>query len=325
MKDGLIFANARAKGKEGNLLSKERLMRMTEAKTVSDAMRVLLEVNYAAGFIPEKDDFYSLLDEEERLTAAFVRETAPKDSGIECYFLRNDYHNLKVLFKQKYANLTDIESLILPDGNYTFGYLKERFDQNKVDFSPYAEKACEKINKAFETGVGTPRFSDVTLDKAMYDEINSRLDKNADKYIKLYFRANADLTNILCYLRAEKIGAGVNFFTENFIDGGKIPEKEFLGFSGDKNKLGNYLAGSYLKEFADKVLSDDFAAYETAQDEYLLKIFSVNKTDMFSVAPILGYYLAKLNEIKVIRVVLVCIKNGVPEDQMKKRVRELYA
>ncbi len=46
---------------------------------------------------------------------------------------------------------------------------------------------------------------------------------------------------------------------------------------------------------------------------------------MFSVAPILGYYLAKLNEIKVIRVVLVCIKNGVPEDQMKKRVRELYA
>ncbi len=325
MKDGLIFANARAKGKEGNLLSKERLMRMTEAKTVSDAMRVLLEVNYAAAFIPEKDDFYSLLDEEERLTAAFVREAAPKDSGIECYFLRNDYHNLKVLFKQKYANLTDIDGLILPDGNYTFGYLKERFDQNKVDFSPFAEKACEKINKAFEAGIGTPRLIDVTLDKAMYDEINSRLDKNADKYIKLYFQANADLTNILSYLRVEKIGAGINFFTENFIDGGKVSEKEFLSFSGDKNKLSNYLAGSYLKEFADKVLSDDFAAYETAQDEYLLKIFSVNKTDMFSVAPILGYYLAKLNEIKVIRVVLVCIKNGVPEDQMKKRVRELYA
>ena len=325
MKDGLIFANARAKGKEGNLLSKERLMRMTEAKNLSDAMRILLEVNYAAEFIPEKEDFYSLLEEEERLTAAFVREAAPKESGIECYFLRNDYHNLKVLFKQKYANLIDIDSLVLPDGNYTFGYLKERFDQNKTDFSPYVEKACEQINKAFEVGNGTPRLIDVVLDKALYDDINSRLGKNADKYIKQYFRANADLTNVLSYLRAEKIGAGGNFFAEGFIEGGSITEKEFLGFSGDKNKLSNYLEGSYLKEFADKVSSDDFAAYETAQDEYLLKIFSVNKTDMFSVAPILGYYLAKLNEIKVIRVVLVCIKNGVPEDQMKKRVRELYA
>ena len=237
MKDGLIFANARAKGKEGNLLSKERLMRMTEAKNLSDAMRILLEVNYAAGFIPEKEDFYSLLEEEERLTAAFVREAAPKESGIECYFLRNDYHNLKVLFKQKYANLIDIDSLVLPDGNYTFGYLKERFDQNKTDFSPYVEKACEQINKAFEVGNGTPRLIDVVLDKALYDDINSRLGKNADKYIKQYFRANADLTNVLSYLRAEKIGAGGNFFAEGFIEGGSITEKEFLGFSGDKNKL----------------------------------------------------------------------------------------
>ena len=67
------------------------------------------------------------------------------------------------------------------------------------------------------------------------------------------------------------------------------------------------------------------ASYETAQDNFLLGIFAVNKTDMFSVAPILGYYLAKLNEIKVIRVVLVCIKTNVPRDQMRKRVRELYA
>ena len=59
--------------------------------------------------------------------------------------------------------------------------------------------------------------------------------------------------------------------------------------------------------------------------EYLLNIFATNRGDMFSLAPIVGYYLAKLNEVKVLRVVLVCIKNNVPTEEMKKRVRALYA
>ena len=46
---------------------------------------------------------------------------------------------------------------------------------------------------------------------------------------------------------------------------------------------------------------------------------------MFAIAPIVGYYLGKLNEIKVLRVVLICIKNKVDVKEMKKRVRELYA
>lgn len=325
MKDGLIFANARAKGKESGLLSKERLQRMTEAKSLTDAMRVLLEINYAGGLIPDGEDFYALLEEEQRLVTAFVKETAPKNVGFECFFLRNDYHNIKVLFKAKYAQIDDPSGMILPDGNYTFSYLKERFDVNKLDFSPQIADACEKIDKAFESGNGTPRLIDVVLDKALYSEINSMLGKNADKYVKQYFEAFIDSTNVASFLRTAKIGAGINFFKEGFLEGGRIAFKDFEECGGDKAKLSRILSGSYLKEFYDKVSDGDMAGYETAQDNFLLSIFSVNKTDMFSIAPILGYYLAKLNEIKVIRVVLVCIKNKVPVEQMRKRVRELYA
>ena len=45
---------------------------------------------------------------------------------------------------------------------------------------------------------------------------------------------------------------------------------------------------------------------------------------MLSAAPIIGYYVGKLNEIKVIRVILVCKKNNVPKAEMEKRVRQLY-
>jgi vacuolar-type H+-ATPase subunit C/Vma6 len=49
------------------------------------------------------------------------------------------------------------------------------------------------------------------------------------------------------------------------------------------------------------------------------------KGDMFSAAPIVGYYLGKMNEIKIIRVILVCLKNKVDKDEMKKRIRVIYA
>jgi V/A-type H+-transporting ATPase subunit C len=65
--------------------------------------------------------------------------------------------------------------------------------------------------------------------------------------------------------------------------------------------------------------------FDTARDNHILNIFKENKHDMFSVAPVMGYYLAKMNEIKVIRVVLVCIKNKVPQKEINKRLRLMYA
>ncbi len=298
---------------------------MLEAKNLTEAVRILLEVNYAGGLVPDGDDFYSLLVEEERIVTAFVRETAPKGAGFECFFLRNDYHNIKALFKAKYAQISDVSGMLLPDGNYSFAYLKERFELGKLDMSPYLQTAVKNIEAAFETSSGSPRIIDTELDKALYKEINSILSKGADKYIKQYFTAFIDTTNVASFVRSMKIGANFNFFADGFLEGGEIPIGDFASCGGDIAKAKKMLDKTAVKDYFAQISEEDFAAYETAQDNYLLKIFAVNKTDMFSVAPILGYYLAKLNEIKVIRVVLVCIKNEVPNGEMRKRVRELYA
>jgi V/A-type H+-transporting ATPase subunit C len=325
MKDGLIFANARAKAKELNLFTEERLHRMMEAKTLDDAVRVLIEVNYAGGMVVDSNSFYELLKEEERLVTSFVREVAPADVGFECFFMRNDYHNIKALLKAKYGKLDDIEQLILPDGNMSYAEIKDRFDAGKLDFNPYIIDAISTIEKSFETGNISPRIIDVEIDKAMYKEIDSILQKS-DKYIKEYFITFIDSTNIATYIRTNKIRASFSFFESNFIEGGSIKVEQFKEYNMDTAKLIQGLSGTKYKEFLDQIsTNEDMASYETAQDNYLLKIFASNKTDMFSVAPIVGYYLAKLNEIKVLRVVLVCIKNKVPFEEMKKRARELYA
>ncbi len=321
-KDGLIFANARAKSKENNLLSEERLHRILESKTTEDAMRVLSEIGYGGGISVERGDFYTLLKEEEKIATAFVLEAAPKGVGFECFFAGNDYHNLKALCKQKYGKLSDISEMLVADGNIPFAELKQRFDEGKIN-NPYMSEALKKIDKAFEAGNGSPRLIDIESDKAMYAEIRSRF-SSCDKVISKYFTVKIDLINIESFLRCEKIQAGTRFFAESFVEGGSLDWKRFSECGQDKAKFEKMLASTPYKSLWDKA-DGDFSVLETARDDALLKIVSVNKADMFSVGPILGYYLAKLNEVRILRVALVAIKNKIPYEEMKKRVRALYA
>ena len=327
MKDGMIFASARAKAKELNLFTEERLHRMMESKTIEDAVRLLAEVNYAGGMPIDKDNFYEALVEEEKQATDFVKSCAPKGLGIECFFLRNDYHNLKVLIKAKYANISDLSVMILPDGNYSFEELSDKVENNKLSFvNSFMSDAVKAIDKAFETGNCSPRKIDTEIDKAMYKEINVILNqKTTDKYIKKYFATQIDAINIGTLLRTIAINANFAFFEENFIEGGEIGLYSFKECGTDEQKLAKFIDGTSYKNFYAKITDGDLSEFETAKDNFLLQIFAVNKGDMFSVAPIVGYYLAKLNEVKVIRVVLVCIKNGVPYEEMRKRVRALYA
>ena len=322
-KEGLIFANARAKSKENGLMTEERLHRIMESKTVEDAMRVLAEMNYAGGLAVEKDDFYSLLKEEERLATAFVLEAAPKGIGFECFFMKNDYHNVKALLKAKYGQISDPDEMIMPDGNIAFSELKRRLEEGKTDFDPYLDAAVKKIEKEFAEGKGTPRLIDVTLDKAMYENVKSRM-SSCDGCIRAYFQAQVDLINMETWLRTMRIHAGFAFFDSNFLVGGTISLKQFEECKGEKEKFNKMISSTVYKTFLDK-LEEGLTAYETARDDFLLKIISKDKADMFTVAPILGYYLAKINEVRILRVVLVSIKNKIAPEEMKKRVRALYA
>ncbi len=327
MQQGLLFASARAKAKELNLFTDERLYRVMEARTLKDAVRVLAEANYGGGMNVTEENFYDALREEERLAAEFLREAAPKGMGIECFFLLKDYHNLKVLVKTKRTNNADYLRMTLSGGLYALNELKERYDEGKIGFvNPYMESALKTIEKFEETDGLSPRKIDVELDKAMYREIADALKgKNADKYVKEYFATTADAINIGSLIRTARIGAEYNFFEEGFVLGGEIPPETFRECGLDVDKLCKKIERSKYKDLLPAIRENDLSAFETAKDNYLLKIFSVNKADMFSVAPIVGYYLGKVNEVKVLRVVLSCLKNGVSGEEMKKRVRTLYA
>ena len=66
-------------------------------------------------------------------------------------------------------------------------------------------------------------------------------------------------------------------------------------------------------------------AFEVEQDNALLKMWKDNKDDMFSVAPIVAFYLTKITQIRVAKLAVAGIKNGVEQSQIRERMREIYA
>lgn len=65
--------------------------------------------------------------------------------------------------------------------------------------------------------------------------------------------------------------------------------------------------------------------YEVLWDNYLLNIFKEDRADIFSVAPIAGFYVAKKIELKMVRMILTCLKNRADIKEIKARLRGFYA
>lgn len=325
MRDGLLFVNAVAKSKEENLFSEERLSRLIDAEKLDDAVKILVEAGYGGGaVVDDPKDFEEILSSEEKILNEFVSSIELNGAGFECFYIKADYHNAKAILKGLYAGGTN-EDALMDGGLYAVSELKEKINSDSPEINPYLDEAVKAVKRSFENTV-SPRLIDTLVDKAMYSDIASRLNNaKTDALIKTYFAAMIDCLNAASFVRSVSIGANLPFFVSNIIDGGTIDEKTLAGLYPDINKMRDKLKFSGYDSFSEKLSIETLPEFDAARDDYLINLFRTNRSDMFSVAPVMGYYLGKLNEIKVLRIVLVCIKNGVDKKEIKKRLRSMYA
>ncbi len=329
MDAGIIYANARIKALENNLLTTDKMFRMIDSDSLEDAVKVLTESNYGGGIVLDNPNkFENLLSGEADQVIKFIKEIMPKDMGIEIFFIKLDYHNAKALMKAKYHKIESSESMLYLQGTIDTQTLSENIKSDSYgDLYPEMRKALESIDRAFSEEEKSPRLIDVTLDKAYFKHAKQIAKKGS--VIGRYLAALSDLTNISTFVRCRKAGLDYKFFFQGMVAEGELKEdffKAIYEFSDEmvKEKF-KYTSYRYLAETAIDTKGKALIEYETKTDDYLLSVFKNEKNDMFTVAPMAGYYLAKMTEIKVARMVLVCIKNKVDRLLIKQRLRELYA
>ena len=63
---------------------------------------------------------------------------------------------------------------------------------------------------------------------------------------------------------------------------------------------------------------------EKEADDYVMELFRKHRYEIFTIAPMIGYLLAKEREAQAVRILMVAKENGLPIDMVKERLREQY-
>ncbi len=327
----LQFANGRIKSLENNLLNADKITRMLDCPTLEEAVKILAESNYGGGAgIDNPKNFDRVLESEERNVTDFIRSLLVAGYGIECLLLKNDYHNAKVFAKLKYSRQSEASHMLKPRGILDTDKLGDgmRSDNYGAFPAPMANAAMY-IDTAFANGERSPRLIDVTFDKAYFEDVAERLAAAKKSVIKDYFVKLIDFTNISSFFRCKRAGMALKLFEQSFIEGGRLKRKTLTPlYESSAEVIAEAMRyGGYYKAF-ERIIEDKQGAlirFEAYSDNALLSIFKAERHNMFSPSPIAGYYLGKLAEIKMAKLVLVGINNNVDRAIIRQRLRELYA
>lgn len=318
----LEFANARIKSLEKNLLTSDKIVRLIDSHSLIDAMKILAENGYGDGILSEDNDADQLLENEENKAIKIFSELMPIGYGLETFVLKNDYHNAKACYKSKISGNKNHRAL-KKEGLYN---VEEAIEESKYDSLPKEMKSTlELLDKENEKGTLSGLDIDLSLDQAYFRNVIEILNNSKKSVVSEYYRILIECTNIRTFVRCKKMKAKVDFFKKCYIEGGTLTLDRLLPmYNLSFDEINDKMKFTDWKE-SFSVCTESLVAFETYTDNLLIRKIKSQKSDMFTPAPLLGYYVGKLCELKVIRTILTCLKNGTSKDEMRVRVRESYA
>ena len=327
-----IQAVVRIRVLEKSLLSQDQFIRLIEAQDLEEVFQILHDTGYAERLarISRKEDFEQVLAAELEHVYQVAREISPQPEVVDLLALKYDYHNLKVLLKEKFLD-KDLSSLYLPIGSVDFNKVKESYQEGNLrgfhlDFWEAISQAQEDFHQSKD-----PQRIDIILDRFYMEQLYERaLKTDIDLFIE-YVRTLIDFTNIRSLLRLKKMKKDLHFTGEVILPNGYIDEEtildalhepidELLELFRNTNIHQTIVLG--LESYQETKRLTDFEKY---MDDYLMDVCRRAKYVHFGPEPIFAYIVAKETEIKNLRIIMVSKLNHISPEATRKRVRNIYA
>lgn len=329
----LQFTNAIARLRvlETRLLDKSKIERMIDSQSPYEALKILEETEYGNIMtnVKSPSDYEQILKDELKRVYDLIYEISPEKSLVNIMALKYDYHNIKVMIKGEKLN-KDLSYLLIPAGTVDINLLKEIFSNGTFkNLSTFMQEAIEKVKKSFED-LKDPQQIDIILDNYMYKEMLSIADEIGEDFIKDYIKISIDFNNLRTLLRVKAQDKSRSFLKEVLIHGGFIDEDIFLNLKNDSlDNIANKLSSIDY----EKVIRPGIEEYEKVKnisyleklcEDYIINFIKKSKYISFGVEPIIAYILAKENEIKIIRIIMVGKLNNISPQIIRERLRDTY-
>ena len=322
-----LFLSTRVRALETQMLTRDRMEQMLEAKVPEDAASVLLDCGYGDIRPLTITGINEALSAEQEKIYSELSFFAPDPVLIDVFKVRYDYHNAKVLLKSEAQGL-EADSLLMDLGRVPARELREKLLAS--DFRGLPPFLQESVQEARET-LGTtkdPQISDLILDRACYEDMFSIADRCGSDFLAGYVRISIDAANLRSAVRAGRMGKGTEFLKSILFEGGNIDVGRVLAAAGAGGSLPDLYALSSLKEAAEAGyealeggrLTDFERLCDNAVNDYL----KTARLVPFGDAPVVAYLAAKENEFTAIRILLTGKLAGLEPDTIRERLRDAY-
>jgi V/A-type H+-transporting ATPase subunit C len=326
-----LFASARIRSVERNLFGRERIDKMVEAKNADEAVKVLYECEYGeqGAEVWRAADFDQLLTLEQKRLYSFIMSIAPKGEYFSLFFYPYDYHNVKVLLKAEQVE-AQTQQILLESGNIPVAALRVMVRER--NYISMTERMRAGIVEALDVYARTcdPQTFDLVLDKACYEDMIQAAGVSGSDFLRGYVAVLIDALNLKSFVRIRNMGKSWDFFNRVFLSGGNIPDKLFVASFDEPleqfaEKLMPFGFGEAVAQGAEALKNTGkFTRFEKLCDDRLMAYVSDAKYTSFGIEPLVGYLVAKENDIKAARIILSGKLMGLAPELIRERLRNSY-
>ena len=314
------YAVSRIRMKETKLLTRKDIDRLIAQQDYPSVITALAEFGYNCEKTKDSSD---ILTEELEKLWSLMAELVEDMSVFDVFRIQNDYHNLKASVKAVYSDKT-VSSMLISggtiEGEIIYQCVKNR--DYKVLPEILAQTAQKALNIILKTGDG--QLCDTVIDKASLDALADIRGNSLYEVLKDYAELYIASANIKIAVRGSKLNKDLEFFRQALAECLTL-NKELLAKSAAKgfDEVCAYLSKTKYKDAVD-YMKTSMSSFEKWCDDLLIKDMKKQKSDPFTIGPLVAYIIAKQNEIKAIRLILIAKLNRLDDSKINERIREMY-
>lgn len=322
-----LFLSTRIKSLERNLLSRERMERMLEARSNEDAAKVLTECGYPEMPEVNVDVINQVLAEQRDKTYQDLYAFAPDPTLVDVFKVKYDYHNVKVLLKAE-ATGQDPSRLLVDTGRVPASALEEGIRASDLRGMPSILQSATLEAREVLGTTSDPQLADFVLDRAYFQDMMALAKQSESAFLEGYVRVQIDAANLKSVVRTLRMGKGTEFLKGVLFEQGNIDVNRILNTVGSGSSLDELYATSVLKSAAEAgaaaAAGGGLTLFEKRVDDAVNAYVGGAKYVAFGEAPVIGYLAAKDTEFTSVRIIMTGRLAGLPADTIRERLREAY-
>ncbi len=319
MAEEYIYAVARIKTRELTLLTQQDIDRLMACKTPAECLRALADKGWDTGGKTAE----AVLAAETEKTWALMHELTPDLSPFHVLLYPTDFNNLKAAIKCAVTGAAP-HNVFMAGGTVPVQTIQAAVRQNDFSALPdfMAKPAAEAMQVLLRTRDG--QRCDTILDRACLTAIRTAGRESQNPLIDGFAELKVAVSDIKIAARARHTGKNRAFLTESLAPCDTL-DLDALSEAALKNEQALY---EYLSrtDYADGVepLKAGASAFEKWSDNRQTALVkTIGRQDYFTVAPLLGYVIARQNEIAAVRIILSGKLNGLSDERIRARLREM--